>query len=259
MSYILLTLTLLIGILQAENLFTKPVSGKSWLIVGLLIVSTIASFIIEHRKNKDEKNSSNTGVLESKKVAEEKGLIFELANNSWIKFPSERFDLMSLSKYMVGGDDKKKEEILNILKGIELEAHLENGKIMVNTTIRDADGTIVAEIINNNWKVNVNPIVWDRNFDDKALEVKNNSGQVVLFVEIIKNIVRLNGVFIKPDGSVAIVMPFKLPELGPDTETAVLMLGEPGKAKDLKDVKDLINIEPKFKYPSAAFPGQRKK
>lgn len=52
----------------------------------------------------------------------------------------------------------------------------------MSLVIRDRSGRLVAEIVNNEWKVNPQN-AWDRNYSADALEVRDPTGDIVLQVK----------------------------------------------------------------------------
>ena len=58
-------------------------------------------------------------------------------------------------------------------------SHTESVRLKVSTKIRDKDGHLIAEIIGNEWQLKKEKL-WDRNYNDSALEVKDAEGDVVL-------------------------------------------------------------------------------
>jgi hypothetical protein len=79
------------------------------------------------------------------------------------------------------------------------------GNLCVSARICGRDG-IVAEIINNEWKVAPSPRSWDRNYSSNALEVQNADGEIVFQVVIRKdfdghmNVAHFQGIFFDSDG-----------------------------------------------------------
>jgi hypothetical protein len=89
---------------------------------------------------------------------------------------------------------------------------------------------MIAEIINNEWKVNPHN-AWDRNYTKDALEVRDPSGDIVLQVRVIENRVQLQAILYTSDGNI----------LG-------FVDGGFGKGLIVFDRKH--KIKPIFKYPS---------
>jgi hypothetical protein len=66
-----------------------------------------------------------------------------------------------------------------------------SGQLKVSTILRDQNGNVVAELIQNEWKVS--PATWDRNYNDTALEVKDPTGHIVLQVKLLDDRIQLQG------------------------------------------------------------------
>jgi hypothetical protein len=67
-------------------------------------------------------------------------------------------------------------------KGSNFNILISDGKLFVSMTFRDGDGKVVAEIINNEWKIKPSADFWDRNFNDTALEIVGANGDVIVQV-----------------------------------------------------------------------------
>lgn len=121
----------------------------------------------------------------------------------------------------------------------------ENGKLKVSTVILSSDGTLIAEIKNNEWKTAVPPKSWDRNYTDDSLEVKDDRGNIVLQVKLLENRVQMNGIFYNPDG------------------TGVAVFSGEGKYDDWVGMHAIdvshppeFCLKPMFKYPSELHLGE---
>lgn len=116
-----------------------------------------------------------------------------------------------------------------------LRMNLHDGELMVSTTIRDSNGKIVAELVDNEWQLNENNI-FDRNYTDTALEVRDQAGNVTLQVVHFGDTIHLAGIFRCKNKWTNVFCP--LPEGG-----AVIDIKPPG-------VEPEHSIQPIFKYPS---------
>lgn len=82
------------------------------------------------------------------------------------------------------------------------------GELLVSARIRGRDG-LVAEIIDNEWKVIPPPKTWDRNYSTNALEVKDADGNIVFQIKLDagvagfdgQSVVRFQGIFFDSDGN----------------------------------------------------------
>src|SRR5207249_10427222 len=74
--------------------------------------------------------------------------------------------------------------LFSIAQHSDITIEMEDEQILVSVSIRDRSGTLVAELVRNEWKVNHNR-AWDRNYSSDALEVRDGSGDIVLQVKVV--------------------------------------------------------------------------
>jgi hypothetical protein len=60
---------------------------------------------------------------------------------------------------------------------------IKNSKVLVSANIRNEQGELIAELRDNEWKLNKD-LIFDRNYTDNAIEVREKNGNVVLQVAI---------------------------------------------------------------------------
>lgn len=70
----------------------------------------------------------------------------------------------------------------------------ENNKLFVSSEIRDNNGNLVAELRDNEWTLNKNAI-FDRNYTDSTLEIRDRNGHVALQVVDFGDIINVEGIF----------------------------------------------------------------
>lgn len=143
---------------------------------------------------------------------------------------------------------------------------VDKGKMKLSTKIRDKNGDIIAEILSNEWKIKPDKR-WDRNYNEKALEVKDAKGDIVLQVVMEKDYIQFaakmysrkgdgfaigSTVFTEEDiakheqGALKIVASANGPKevkVGDTTATLEIRPNPPGLPLEL-------TIEPIFSYPS---------
>jgi hypothetical protein len=122
-----------------------------------------------------------------------------------------------------------------------------DGKLKVSTSITDENGRLIAELIQNEWKVAPPPGTWDRNYTEDSLEVKDASGRVVLQVRALPDRIQLQGMWWVDIGFNGVVR-FIIRGNPKDGGQIVLV---PRSNKDALPV-----IEPMFKYPSERHLGE---
>jgi hypothetical protein len=129
------------------------------------------------------------------------------------------------------------------LKDCPLKVVVRDGRLFVSTLIRNKHGDVVAEIVDNEWKVAPPPRTFDRNYTDHALEVKDASGDVVLQIVLRDDIAQIQGKWYSADGA--------------GFAMYVREDGEPALEKfPSGDQFRFAKIRPMFKYPSELHPGQ---
>lgn len=136
---------------------------------------------------------------------------------------------MELPDYLVG--DK-----------VNLRVNVIDGDFSVSARFLDQDGDLVAEILNNEWRVNRNA-AYDRNYSDDAIEVRDSRGKIVVQLRLLADCVQYSGTTYGSNGHVYMVE-------GNPKRGAVLHRCPPADPDDLPDLK------PIFRYPSELHLGE---
>jgi hypothetical protein len=134
-----------------------------------------------------------------------------------------------------------------------------NGELKVTMVVRSPrTGMVIAELVRNEWEAARKPVAWDRNFSKDALEVKDETGDVVLQLRVLADRIQLQGKWhlgirdwIWPDGerySGPAVMVLIHP--APDAKGSIIT--PITSAEDAQRHR----IEPIFEYPSSTKLGQ---
>jgi hypothetical protein len=243
-EYAILIIGLVIAIIEIDKLSFKDPHIRPWIIFLCSVLVAVYGVLQVRDKQKDEKYSKNTGVLKPNTAYSNE--LFWVVDGDTLSFPNGVFELQDL---FPGWDiNNKRPASEKPFEGVDFRAWLQDGKIKVNSTIRDTSGNVIAQIQRNEWLVNSSTISLDRNFDDKALEVKDAVGQIVFQVEIDGNQVKMQGKFVKPNKELGIVLGFK--------GIGFTLLLEPGSYHIVSQSPTLA-IKPIFKYPSAEHKGER--
>jgi hypothetical protein len=100
------------------------------------------------------------------------------------------------AKFLYAGPEGK--PLFNIL-GDNLTIISHEGQVKISTVIRNKNGVIVAELINNEWKVKSSN--WDRNYSKDALEVKDDTGDIILQVRVLEDRIQFQGKFYDSQGN----------------------------------------------------------
>lgn len=117
-----------------------------------------------------------------------------------------------------------------------LSVHLVNGHLLVTTQIRDSRGELIAEMKDNEWKHQPQPAIFDRNYTQDVLEIKDKSGKVALQVANLSETVGVAAVFHCKNGWTYLVGPIA-------NGSSAIELRPPGQ--ELQD-----EIPPICDYPS---------
>jgi len=127
----------------------------------------------------------------------------------------------------------------------ELLITREEDNLKVSTQFRDKQGSLIAELERNEWKVAPPPKTWDRNYNKHALEVKDDKGNIVLQVRLLTDRVQIQGEWwVEGFGAVRFV---QFPVKG----SAIATSDSGGKFPPW-----VTPIQPMFKYPSDSHFGE---
>jgi hypothetical protein len=144
-----------------------------------------------------------------------------------------------------------------LIPGIEasdLKVEMIEGRIKVSTKVPNESGALVAEIIRNEWQVAKQPASWDRNYNDNALEVKDEKGRIVLQIIVYEDRILLQGVWktesqAQTQGLTRVVI-----REAPSDRTQATFQFWNIRAPNYSDQP--TEIKPIFKYPSAPHLGE---
>lgn len=220
---LLLILTFIVAVLGliAQRYYKDKL--PNWLfvvIVAILFVSLIGAVYQQHQDELAAQYAENSGKLTG--TIEDKNVTYPILKIGTAQFVQQ--GPQGTPMFMIGSDP--------------LTVWLENGELKVNLTLRDQNGDVIAKLVANEWQVNPN-LIFDRNFDDRALEVINAKGDVVLQLVFDGTAVQFCGKFYLSDGS-QVGIGDNIIEKAP--------AGTPLK----------LTFAPIFKYPSTQYPAQRK-
>ena len=144
-SYLLLAITLLVGIFQIEKLFPESFKAKPWIILSLLVVLTVFSFINEYYKGEDAKEA----IIAANKKDHNRDLIADLKIKESNQLILDGFG-KAIGKYSLGYDTAK-QEIVALQKLIKDSANRKTTIIQGdNPTInfKEKGGIIVDSFTN---------------------------------------------------------------------------------------------------------------
>src|SRR5262249_43973765 len=122
---------------------------------------------------------------------------------------------------------------------------LRNGRLLVSIDARSWDGRLAGRLRDNEWQTSNSN--FDRNFNDRALEIIDQYGLPVLQVMLeTSRTVRVQGFLFTPDG-VAVV----------DTG-GIFTMHLPRSMRELEELKEGAgkSVRPWFRYPSKEHPSE---
>lgn len=222
MAYVIMIIAFIVGILQID--FANGGKIKSWVLLILSVVALILAIIYECRNSFDKKYEKNTGKLDGTLKAHYKDAVWAIGGTIF-KFTGDTGDIRLLSPEHFGD--------------IDLKMWVDQNKLFVDTKIRDGSGNYIAVMSKNEWTTNN---ILDRNFDDKALEVKDTKDRVVLQASFDGEKINLCGFYYKKDGSAVVFYPT-------DSGALINITKQPDNLDNI--------IIPMFKYPSELHKGER--
>lgn len=181
------------------------------LITVVFLVLGIAPFLLFHH---DKKISATSGLIKSDATA------------------SRKIIAVGATRFIIDAPDN-----IFLREGTQplVSLRIEKKKLYVSSTIRSKNGDIIAELKDNEWQLNKNSY-FDRNYNDQILEVRDNSGVIVLQIANLGNIIHFAGIFNCKNGKTYSLVPT-------GQSGAVMEIRPKGTELDIK-------INPICEYPS---------
>lgn len=225
MKILLIILALAVAVIGLYKKDSWPI-WASLAVSGLLIAGAIIQTVVEIRASKEEAKSKYAGIIEpTSKV------LFSARENTVRNL--ELGDGGTILSF----NGPQGAPLFKIFDDNALTIISDKGMLKVSTIIRNRKGSVVAELINNEWKVNKNN-TFDRNYSKDALEVKDDSGDIVLQVRALEDRIQFQGKFYDSQGN-GVGM-----GKDPSGKGGVFVRCTPN------DPGLNLKIEPMFKYPS---------
>lgn len=229
MKLALVILTLILALLG----WYKPEAVPVWLTsiaTAILLVVAILQVALLRKEKKEKEKGRYTGELRT----EQNDVLLSSKDSIYPKL--ELGDSGAI--FLFAGEAGT--PLFKFFENSHLTVVKEGGQLKVSTNIYDKRGNLVAELRNNEWRVNQN-ISFDRNFSNHALEVKDSSGDVVLQVRLVEDRIQIQAKFYGPNGEgVALGKGFDA-------------LGNPGGIMEVTGPRHPVlqmKIPPLFRYPS---------
>lgn len=101
-----------------------------------------------------------------------------------------------------------------------LSFHVARAKMLASAVIRNPSGELIAELVDNEWTVNKSNI-FDRNYTDEALEVRDAEGRIALQVVAFGQTVHIAAILRCRGGRTVVV--------GPNANGAIMQVVSPGQ------------------------------
>ena len=172
MSVDIIILTIAILIILFEKiplLFNKKSSSKEKRISVILIILLISSLgLVAYKEFKSDQYSKSSGVIDDDLKPKISNIIINVGPG---------IDIISgdLKEF------KREDSGAPLFDGLDI--WIEDDKLKISSTIPDESEQIIAKLEANEWQVNPNKI-FDRNFDNKGIEVIDDKGDVILQADI---------------------------------------------------------------------------
>jgi hypothetical protein len=211
--------------------------------VGLLVFGVVVQVLIEREREKEAARLRYSGIL-----APKSNMLRALLSPLRMLLsprgkPLPKLELGDSGSILVWAGPHGK-PILEIFEDNSLTIATQRGRVSVSTLIRDPDGSVVAELINNEWRVNPQKS-FDRNYTKDALEVKDDAGDIILQVRMLEDRARFQGKFYDSSGrGVALGAEGK-----PQNKHGVIQVSGPNQPLN-------FSVKPIFKYPSDTHLGE---
>jgi len=211
----------------------------SWWLKGLMalliVVALVAQIVIIKNEQKEKETTKYTGILEGKPVT--------ILSGTQQVYPKLQ---LGNSESILVWQGPQGEPMFTIFEDNEITIWIEKDALKVSAKIRNAKGELIAELIGNEWKAAIPPKIWDRNYNNNAIEVIDETGDVVFQVVLKEDVVQFAAKMYSSTGEGFGMGSAIDPKLGP---VGIFEKTKPGEAFNLK-------IEPMFKYPSELHMGE---
>ncbi|MDQ1610301.1 MAG: hypothetical protein QOG00_232 [Pyrinomonadaceae bacterium] len=134
-------------------------------------------------------------------------------------------------------------DVLGIFNYNDLIVSTKEDQVKVSMLLRNKKGEVVAQLVDNEWKINKEK-VWDRNYSEDALEVRDEDGDIALQIRAFPDRIQFQASLYDANGKNLTIVE------GPGRDGALVSVSAPGKPKPPH------KIEPMFKYPSREHLGE---
>lgn len=225
---ILLVFIAAIGLLFNITFVKSFFDNNQWAYAALAICFSVLSYVLILQQEKEKKVTSMEGTL-GVSSSYLKNLVFSTKDNI---YPIVQLGTSDCRLILKGSQGK----LIVLPEDQYIAVSNDQGKVKLSTKLRGKSGLIV-EIIDNEWRLN--PLkLWDRNYNDNALEVKDENG-VVLQIKVLSDRIQLQAIYYDKNGNGVVI--------GGNQE---YMGGHGIIEKTGPNCEPNYTIKPIFKYPS---------
>jgi len=235
---IFLSLITAVSILRNHDKVKQFLAIHQWIYIVLFFCFIFLACAFYWCSEEEEKAVAMEGTLESQSL-----IISNLGSTIFVSGDNNipiTFELgTSGCGFIFNGS--RKTPLFVMPAGQYIKVSKDEGELEFSTRLMGKNG-LIAEIINNEWKINP-ARSWDRNYNDNALEVRDENGDVILQLILFEDRIQFQGIFSDEYGS------------------RISVLGAEGA--DFINIPDPVNssnyeskIIPIFKYPSSRFLGK---
>lgn len=224
MKIILVLITCILAVIGWFKRDTVPLY-ITVIVVTLFILATVVQIIAKIRDKRDKEKTKYAGTLKP-----EPKILLSVENKIYPEL--ELGDGGTIFSWR----GRENEPLFKIFKDSHITISIDDRQLKVSAKIKNRNG-VIAELTKNEWKINPNNL-FDRNYSRNALEVKDNTGEIVLQIKHIGDRIQFQSKFYDDDGN-----GFGIGKRPSGKGGIIEITGINHPQLELK-------IEPMFKYPS---------
>jgi hypothetical protein len=236
MNYLIITFSCITALLNIWWVVKKK-QLKNVALTLLAIAAAVVGIINQHYINMEKKHGRDAGAFDGTITSLRKKYVPILKIGTVaLRFPDD-VDGAPIHPY------------IEALDSLPLAFWVQGGKLHLSLPIIDSTGHMVAQISDNEWKVNTN-LSFDHNYDDNGVEIMDLNNKVVFQASFDGDTVFTQFVLYKNTGSSRRVAAQSIDSDGNAVD---------GFAFEMEGPKHkIVNmIRPVFKYPSSLHPAER--
>ena len=175
----IITIVSAAGVALITGLIIKDISRKWKAVIATLVIITVVGQVFAIRADQRRQQLAQySGILE--------GPALTLLSPRQGIYPTLKLGHSSVFFSWQGAQGQP---ILRMFEDTELVIWIEDKQLKVSIQIRDSHGELIAEVIGNEWRLREDNL-WDRNYDENALEVRNTEGDITLQIILEENYIQ---------------------------------------------------------------------